>query len=224
MPGFGNENPARRWIWILAILCLSLFLLTPVAIELVGFWGGGQLYARLARQRAKLALPPPMEHTAIVVLTGDQLRIPRAIELLRETGVPALIISGTARSTTLAELLNLQDSSLVRIQDIWSKIILEQNATSTLANARETARLARERQFRRLVLVTSDYHMRRSLVAFRLVSQDLNIIPYPVESSATGLFLRESYFSWEGVYYLWTEYVKSLALKVRIYFERTREV
>jgi uncharacterized SAM-binding protein YcdF (DUF218 family) len=127
---------------------------------------------------------PVIEHEAIVVLTGTQRRIPRAIELLRRRGSPLLIISGTGKGTTLTDLVNTQGDAAVNIHEVWQKIILEPKSTSTIENAEETAKLVRSRNIERLVLVTSDYHMPRSLLIFHRFLPGIEIIPYPVRSAS----------------------------------------
>jgi len=203
------------------ISSIAVLIVGVSSLEAVSFLKGARSYARIAVQKGRVIPVHAAEETAIVALTGNEGRIPAAIELLRETGVAYLIISGTGRDTTLAELLNKQDSTLIRIQDIWSKILLDAKSTSTFENARETASIARGQKISRLILVTSDFHMRRALVGFQLLSPDLEIIPYPVESDATPILLQESFFSGRGFLYIWYEYLKSLALKIRIFFEQS---
>lgn len=57
-------------------------------------------------------------------------------------------------------------------------ILLEDASTSTRENALFVARLLQDNPGRR-VLLTSDYHMRRALGAFRKVGIDASPLPYP---------------------------------------------
>ena len=47
------------------------------------------------------------------------------------------------------------------------RIVLEETARTTWENARECARIIRERGWRRVVLVTDDFHRPRAMLAFR---------------------------------------------------------
>jgi uncharacterized SAM-binding protein YcdF (DUF218 family) len=65
-------------------------------------------------------------------------------------------------------------------------------------NARFTASISREKGFKNLILVTSGYHMPRSVLIFKRAG--LNVIPYPTDykTNATGYwdvfsFLPNSY-------------------------------
>lgn len=58
------------------------------------------------------------------------------------------------------------------------KIHTEEKSRDTIENARYTAELCRGLGFRKPVLVTSAYHMKRSVVSFRKAGMD--VIPFPV--------------------------------------------
>ena len=58
--------------------------------------------------------------------------------------------------------------------------MLGYTADNTAGNARETATWMAEEGYGSLRLVTSSYHMPRSLAAFRRVMPSVNIVPHPV--------------------------------------------
>jgi uncharacterized SAM-binding protein YcdF (DUF218 family) len=130
---------------------------------------------------------PRTDSETIVVLTGDIGRIPRAIELLRVRGARKLLISGAARGVGLAELVNQQGASTEQLPKIWSKIELESDSSSTVENAYFTRqRLVTSGLPDRFILVTSDYHMGRSLAVFRRMIPECEILPYSVPSLFSG--------------------------------------
>ncbi|HZH45849.1 MAG TPA: YdcF family protein, partial [Roseococcus sp.] len=86
-------------------------------------------------------------------------------------------------------------------------------AESTLGNAEETADWARAHRFDSLVVVTSDYHMPRSLVEIRSALPDAQLYAYPVE---TDLVDAERWWtSGDSTKKLTLEYCKYLVVLFR---------
>ena len=147
---------------------------------------------------------------AIVVLTGDRRRIPKALELLRLRPSPLLIISG-AGTMSLKEVVNQQGDSAVNIHEVWKKIRLESLSSSTIENAHETERLLRPLNVKRIVLVTSEYHMVRALEIFQKALPQYEYADYPVHSDVSHLLeMKFSGKAFNGLWYLNFEYVKYL--------------
>lgn len=65
-----------------------------------------------------------------------------------------------------------------------SRVIFDQNSKSTKDNARESALLLHPTPDEKWVLVTSAYHMPRSVALFRKAG--FNVIPFPVDYHTTG--------------------------------------
>ncbi len=114
---------------------------------------------------------------AIVVLTGGSGRVHRGLQLLAEKRAKKLCISGVYRGVDVQELLRVSQRSPVELECC---IALGYEADSTRGNARETASWMREQGLRSLRLVTAAYHMPRSLLEFRRVLPDAEILPHPV--------------------------------------------
>ncbi|MDZ4791289.1 MAG: YdcF family protein [Hyphomicrobiales bacterium] len=114
----------------------------------------------------------------IVALTGGEARIAEAIRLLGNNYGKRLLISGVNPATTRLQLirLNPQNAGLFRCC-----IDLDKNAVDTVGNAEETAAWVRRRGFKSLIVVTSSYHMPRSLMELRRELPDTALIPYPVK-------------------------------------------
>lgn len=128
---------------------------------------------------------PSSPQEAIIVLTGARGRIPRAIQLLRTRDDGVLLITGAGKGITKKELLNQQGDAAARVTEIWQRIEVEDQATSTIENARESAKFLREKKIDKVILVTSDYHMPRALAIFRRVYPLVEYFPYPVTSAAS---------------------------------------
>ncbi len=113
----------------------------------------------------------------IVALTGGEARISEAIRLLSGNYGKRLLISGVNPATTRLQLiqLNPENERLFRCC-----IDLDKNAIDTVGNAEETAAWVRRRGFRSLIVVTSSYHMPRSLIELRRELPDISLIPHAV--------------------------------------------
>jgi len=133
----------------------------------------------------KLPAWAPGPHEAIVVLTGARGRIPRAVQLLRTRDSGLLFISGAGKGITKKELLNQQGDAAAGATQLWERMEVEDQATSTIENAQESAKVLREKNIQKVILVTSDYHMPRALAIFRRVYPAVSYFAYPVSSVAS---------------------------------------
>lgn len=156
--------PSRslRWpAWLAAAFC--------------GLWLGGLGWFVVS---GLLLRPGPMRATdAVVVLTGGRARIETGVAVLAQGMAKKLFISGVNQQVDRAVLLRALGPQAER--DAGS-IVLGREADNTFGNARETANWMREKRYRSLRLVTSWYHMRRSLLEFRRAMPEIEIIAHPV--------------------------------------------
>jgi len=113
----------------------------------------------------------------IVVLTGGASRIADAVELLAAGRGRRLLITGVNPLTNQGGL-----SRAVPLHDrfITCCVDLDHSAINTVGNAVETRRWARQRGFRSLIVVTSNYHMPRALAELGHQLPDVVLIPFPV--------------------------------------------
>lgn len=130
---------------------------------------------------------PSLERTdAIVVLTGGSLRVEHGFALLGEGLADALFISGVGKQVTLEELLaeygNLRARE--RIAAGQAEVVLDHRANSTMTNAAEAAQFIRARGFHSVRLVTSNYHMPRSVLEFRAALPEVTLLPDTVYPEA----------------------------------------
>ena len=155
--------------------------------------GFGWFVANLPR-----AAPDDVRTDAIVVLTGDDRRIPRGLALLRAGVARRLLISGVGERTTATELA--ADAHVPRAL-FRCCVDLGRMAVDTRSNAEETAAWARAHGVRSLRLVTSDYHMRRAEVELAAeLGPGIAIVPDAVPGEASpGQLAREySKWAWRG--------------------------
>jgi uncharacterized SAM-binding protein YcdF (DUF218 family) len=153
--------------------------------------------------------PGDLHHIqGIVALTGGGARLDTAVGLF-ESGVgERLLISGVNPQTTKASLKLLSHGG-ARFDCCAD---LGYAAEDTHGNAREAAAWARFHHYRRILVVTARYHMRRSLSEFRAAMPGAEIASYPVDPESINM---EGW--WHDPRALWvlhSEYVKYLAVTV----------
>ena len=148
-------------------------------LVLVFIWGVG-LMAFAARVDRYAPSPEPPAADGIVALTGaSDVRIAQGMRLLEADKGKRLLVSGVNRAATredVREVIRAYGGLYDCCVDLGFQ------AETTLGNAQETAEWARAHKFDSLVVVTSDYHMPRSLLEIRSALPGVRLYPYPVET------------------------------------------
>lgn len=148
---------------------------------------------------------------AIVVLTGGKGRIAEAIDLLSKNMANYMLITGVAKSANIEEIIFLsQISSSAMTLSLKDKITLGYEATNTFENAKEASIWMNQNNFNSLRLVTSNYHMLRSMLEFKLLMPNKVIIPHPSFNNTEALKWLKSVSS---IRLLFKEYHKYLLAK-----------
>ncbi|WP_238232370.1 YdcF family protein [Methylobacterium thuringiense] len=114
----------------------------------------------------------------IVALTGGAQRVGDAIELLAGGYGRRLLISGVNERTSREEIVRLNPS-----QGRWIDccVDLDYRARNTIGNAIETRRWMRRNHFETIAVVTSNYHMPRTLVEIEhALAEGESVVAYPV--------------------------------------------
>ncbi|WP_242912354.1 YdcF family protein [Brevundimonas pishanensis] len=124
--------------------------------------------------------PEPARADAIVSLTGPSAeRVNAAIRLLEQDKGERLLISGVNREVRRRELRALTPGS----SKLFNCCVdLGFEAENTVGNASEIAEWARKQDYRSLIVVTSDYHMARSMLEIRSALPGVVLIPYAVST------------------------------------------
>jgi uncharacterized SAM-binding protein YcdF (DUF218 family) len=147
----------------------------------------------------------------IVVLTGGSSRIADAIELLGAGRGKRLLITGVHRATSTREIMRLAP----RYEKLVACCVdLDHSAVNTVGNAAETRRWVKSRGFRSLIVVTSSYHMPRSMAELERQLPEVKLIAFPV---VTDKLRTEPWWaSLPTAKLLLSEYLKYMFARVRM--------
>lgn len=164
----GRRGPLRR-----ALRYGGILVLLVAAI----FFGG---FLHFVDMVTTLTPPSTPKADAIVVLTGGYQRIDQAVELLQRGSGRRLLISGVHPATTSAQIRKVTQGS----EGLFDCCVdIGYDALDTIGNASETSRWIHDRGYRTVLVVTSNYHMPRSLLELRRVDDKTEFIAYPVINS-----------------------------------------
>ncbi len=184
---------------------------TIVAMLALGFVGAAVGFVAFLSQLRGAEVKPDRKADGIVVLTGGSSRLSDGMELLAAGYGKRLLISGVHKTSAASDISrSLTDNRSF----LHCCVDLDHSAVNTRSNAAETRRWARERGFKSLIVVTSNYHMPRAIVELSHAMPDIELIPYPV----IGDRWREEpwWASSVTLRLLLSEYVKYVAAEVRV--------
>ena len=188
----------------------AYFVLFAAILALSNSFCASRLFGTLEDLHPSASVAEAGHADAIVVLTGmthplagrsgrvefqdGADRILAALDLYRAGRAPVVLVSGgtglilqNARSEAEA----LREWALAR--GFPAKAILsEPNSRNTAENAVETAKIAAERGWESVILVTSAFHMRRSVLCFRKAG--VEALPFPVDYRTAASFVGPEEF------------------------------
>jgi uncharacterized SAM-binding protein YcdF (DUF218 family) len=224
-PG-ATEAVAMGWNWHAGMmaepslqrpLVRGLILVALAVSVLVGVVGlGGFLFFVNSIDRYERA--PAARTDAIVALTGGAQRIGDAIDLLGKGYANRLLITGVNERTSRDEIARFNPGQR-RMFDCC--VDLDYRARNTIGNAIETRHWMERNGFRSLIVVTSNYHMARTLVELDHVLPDIRKVPFAV---VTGSLALDGWWHRPSTAKLLAyEYVKLLAVYFRTRFESDPE-
>jgi len=176
-------------------------------VILVMIWAVGLLAFATRVEHSTPAAEPPVAD-GIVALTGASvIRLEAATRLLEEGKGKRLLVSGVNRQASRADILDVTKAGK-KVYDCC--VDLGFMAADTVGNAEETADWARTKGYRKIILVTADFHMPRALLELHAAMPEAQIIPYPVltETLDTPRWTRTN----RSVRLMALEYTKYLAI------------
>jgi uncharacterized SAM-binding protein YcdF (DUF218 family) len=165
-----RTTDAARFPWGRVLGLLALLVAGVAAAFLAGF-------CRFAQTVTSAEPPENARADAIVALTGGASRIQDALQLLADGRGRRLLITGVNPATSRRELLRHVPGS----DPLFDCCVdLDWRAMNTIGNAEETRKWAERRGFRSLIVVTSAYHVPRSMAELNRVLPGVELIAYPV--------------------------------------------
>lgn len=202
-----TQSPAtrRRSLWRRGRVWRAGLL---VLIGLAALWLGGFLMF-VKRLDGEVHLRNKAD--GIVVLTGGAERLNAGLGLLDDQWAERLLITGVHENTKIEDLMRTTIGSRALFECC---VDLGRAALNTRGNAIETAEWAAAHGYTRLVIVTSNYHMPRSLTEFRCTMPETDLVPYPVRPP--DVFV-DKWWRWPGTTRLLaSEYTKYLVALVTL--------
>ena len=170
-PGHAREPAAPTWRWLRWTLRAAMLACVACAALICG----GFVWFIYHVPAEEVALTRNAD--GIVVLTGGASRIADAIELLAAGRGKRLLISGVHRTTTTSEIARINP----RYEGLVACCVdLDHSAINTVGNAIETRRWVKDRGFTSLIVVTSAYHMPRTMAELERQMPDTALVPFPV--------------------------------------------
>jgi uncharacterized SAM-binding protein YcdF (DUF218 family) len=212
----GRPHWRARSQSVARIVGAVVLVLAVLAASIALVFVGGFLWFLHAVPSEEVALQRDAD--GIVVLTGGASRIADAVELLAAGHGKRLLITGVHRATSSREIARV----LPRHERMLNCCVdLDHSAVNTLGNAAETRRWAKDLRFESLIVVTSSYHMPRTMAELGRQLPDVALIPFPVVSEK----LRQEPW-WDSLStakLLFSEYLKYMLAQMRMRLEPASE-
>ena len=202
-PPSGDGLFARKGLIRRALRYGGMLVILSVAVLVAGF-------LIFADSVSNMRPPETVKADAIVVLTGGYQRIEQAIDLLKRGYGERLLISGVNPSTTAGQIRKATRTS----PDLFDCCVdIGYAAIDTIGNANETAIWIRDKGYSSILVVTSNYHLSRSLMELRRSDPTTEFIGYPVVNA--DLKTRAWYSEPDAMRTMLAEYGKTVIAYVR---------
>ena len=121
----------------------------------------------------------------IVVLTGSSDRIKKGFQLLEFNYSKKMFISGVnplVRKNDLKKIINIENS--IEKNNLFTCcVFIGKEAKNTRTNALEVINWMKKNNLISAILVTSDFHIPRSILEFQNNSNHIKITPWPVKTN-----------------------------------------
>ena len=137
----------------------------------------------------------------IVVLTGDQFRIAKGIELLKRNPNKKLLISGVNKNINPVDIMKEFPSSINFFQCC---IDIGKDAKNTFENIIETFEWMKSNEFTSIIIVTSDYHLPRVKLEINRFIDNQQIFYEAVKTNESDSILRLKKITLEYIKYIRT--------------------
>ena len=169
---------------------LKKVIILFVAFSVATLIAGTQYFVHSVRMIADHDLrdaPSSPANTAIVVATGLDGRVTEGMRLLAEGHAARLLISGVGTGVRKADIERIVTSSSALSSDQISTLLaccvdLGFEARDTKGNAIEAKDWGAENNITDVIVVTSDFHLPRTMIAFEKQMPETRLMAYPVRT------------------------------------------
>lgn len=120
-------------------------------------------------------------------------RIITAVRLQKHLNIPVIISGGSVFEGRKAEA-TIVKRFLIDLGVHENMIIVEDRSRDTIENARYSSDLFKKAGYKEPILITSAFHMKRSVMSFKKAG--LNVIPFPA-----------GFRTWDNKQYVWEDYL-----------------
>jgi uncharacterized SAM-binding protein YcdF (DUF218 family) len=182
-------------------------------------WMAGLLLFARDVQNADNTISTTLLHAdGIVVLTGGSERIPAGLNLLHNKVAPRLLISGVDPDVEPSIIIANHPAKA----QLNCCITLGTLAQDTRGNAAEAAAWVKKFNIKSLIVVTANYHIRRSVLEFHQTMPDIPLTPFAVNPASAHV---EKWWAHAGTAsLLMEEYNKLLAAYIKAAVKRVMRV
>jgi uncharacterized SAM-binding protein YcdF (DUF218 family) len=120
-------------------------------------------------------------------------RIVTAVRLHKRLDIPIIVSGGKVFENKKAEA-PIVKRFLIDLGVPGNKIIMEDKSRDTFENVKYTSEILKKSGYRKPILVTSAYHMKRAVMTFNKIN--LDVIPFPA-----------NFRTWKDKKYGWEDYL-----------------
>ncbi|UTW55151.1 YdcF family protein [Kordiimonas sp. SCSIO 12610] len=132
----------------------------------------------------------PLNAEALIVLTGGKNRLETALDILKKYPDKRLLISGVNPIVEQSELRALTGSENTLFDCC---VDIDQVSENTAANAVEGSKWIQKNKFQTVIIITADYHIRRSMMLFQNQAPQITFTGHAVQTDADLSFLAREY-------------------------------
>ena len=152
------------------------FVLLTVTVS--GFiWWLILLFNTLPKKYYSTNFPEFTDNVGIIVLTGGKMRIERGIEILQKGYGTKMFISGVFMPSEIQAKLNFEKNKKDLLECC---IFFGEEARNTIENAIEVRKwLVKNNEIEKIILITSYYHLPRSMLIFEKKLAKIKILAKP---------------------------------------------
>jgi uncharacterized SAM-binding protein YcdF (DUF218 family) len=164
--------------------------LLRLVFVLAAVWIGGFLWFWTRLPPNELMVSPATKTDGIVVLTGGEGRVAHGLKILRAGKARRLLISGAFSQTKPAEIAA---ATKMPLRLFTCCVDIGYGAGNTIGNAGEAAAWVTKNRYQSVRIVTSRYHVPRSVMEFQAGLPSTQIVIDAVPDTASKMELVREY-------------------------------